>query len=112
MSNYAPWALFLDDERYPPTGSDRHWVICRTVNNAIACVKARGFPNFASFDHDLANEDRAIDFVKWCIEKDLDSGGKLIPAEFQFTVHSENPAGAENIRCMLENYINHRSIQK
>jgi len=118
--------LFLDDERMPKDvtwlliggvgsrGAD--WHIVRSVNEAIAWVKENGFPDVISFDHDLAMEHYAgdfsgqntgHDFAKWLVDYDMDT--HTMPNNFYFTVHSKNPTGAENIRCLLESYIRHRA---
>lgn len=65
----------------------------------------RGGPSLASFDHDLGDGEDAISFVRWLIEKDLDSDGSLIPRDFRFWVHSQNPVGKANIEGLLNSYL-------
>ncbi len=43
-------------------------------------------------------------FLHWLIEKDMDQPG-FIPAELTFAVHSQNPIGARNLKCLLEGYL-------
>ncbi len=117
--------LFLDDERMPRDvtwmligGFDcwaADWQIVRSLNEAVAWVKANGFPDVISFDHDLgmahyegnySDGTTGLDFAKWLIEYDMDT--HTMPENFTFTVHSMNPIGAENIRLLLEGYLRHR----
>ncbi|HEY6438132.1 MAG TPA: cyclic-phosphate processing receiver domain-containing protein, partial [Ignavibacteriaceae bacterium] len=65
-----------------------------------------------SFDHDLglmhyagdySDGKTGYDFAKWLIEYDMDMN--TMPSNFTFTVHSKNPIGSENIRELLNNYI-------
>ena len=118
--------LFLDDLRNPGDVTwvripSADWAIVRSFDEAVEWVKEHGFPHFISFDHDLGyeafdtNENGLIivtdstetptgyDFAKWLIEYDLDT--KTMPADFRFTVHSQNPDGAANIQRVLDNYI-------
>lgn len=123
--------LFLDDERMP---SDVTWVnigsgpweIVRSYAEAVAWVQQNGFPDHISFDHDLGYEafdtdengivivtdatpaPSGYDFAKWLIDFDMDTGS--MPEYFSFTVHSMNPIGAENIKYLLNGYINAKDI--
>lgn len=99
--------LFLDDVRevrdvYPdddPAG----WMVCRSARTAQEAV-SRAWPDHVSFDHDLGDGvPTGMDFAKWLIELDLDTGG--MPAGFTFRVHSANPPGAANIRGLLDGYL-------
>lgn len=121
--------LFLDDERMPDDvtwlliggvgarGAD--WHVVRSLAEAVAWVKANGFPDVISFDHDLglmhyamdySNEQTGYDFAKWLIEHDMNTGS--MPDTFDFTVHSKNPIGAENIKTLLRNYMRLRKPDK
>lgn len=42
------------------------------------------------------------------LERDLNDKGAFIPKNFTFEVHSANPPGAENIRGLLNNYLEQR----
>ena len=104
-------ALFLDDERYPPKNG-YEWIILRTFDEATNYVTRYGMPPYASFDHDLGeNSKTGYEFVKWLVEYDLDSGNTIIPSEFTYYVHSQNPVGAANIRGYLDSYLDMRGSQ-
>ena len=103
------YKLFLDDIRQPP---DDSWIVVRSYQEAVDYVINTGFPHTISFDHDLSTEHYANDystektgkdFANWIIEHDLDHN--TMPNNFQFFVHSANPAGAANIRGILTNYM-------
>ena len=97
MSITHPWKLFLDDERTPRNDG---WKIARTYEEAITLIAKRGMPQHIAFDHDLGAGKTGMDFAKWLVEALLD--GKLkIPDGFTFSVHSDNPNGADNIRGLL-----------
>lgn len=100
--------LFIDDERYPPNDGT-NWTIVRSSSEAIEYVLNHGCPTFISFDHDLGGEDTAMVFLHWLIEKDMDQPG-FIPAELTFAVHSQNPIGARNLKCLLEGYLLSKSM--
>lgn len=114
--------LFLDDERMPKDVTwiliggvghwDADWKIVRSYDEAIAWVTEHGFPDVISFDHDLglmhyahdySDGKTGLDFAKWLVEYDMDT--HTMPDNFHFTVHSKNPIGSENIRELLNNYI-------
>ena len=96
-------AMYLDDIRNPKTNKD--WVILRNSEEAINYVKQNGMSSFASFDHDLGGDDTAMIFIKWLIDYDLENDGKIIPADFQWNVHSANPVGVKNIDGILKSYM-------
>ncbi len=93
--------MFIDDERHPVTDD---WVVVRTSQVAIDYVWHFGCPVEISFDHDLGGEDTAMIFVKEFEGFVLD--GMRIPDNFKFSVHSQNPIGAENIKNRMNNIIN------
>lgn len=96
--------IYLDDLRNPSTQSD--WVIIRTSADAVGYVRKFGCPDMISFDHDLGGDDTTMVFLKWLIDYDLDSNGKIIPEDFSYTIHSSNPCGRENIDGLLQSYLN------
>lgn len=110
--------LFLDDLRNPeevtwvvlPQGVD--WVIVRSYNDAIRWVEIHGWPVFVAFDHDLGEfsatgeEKTGYDFAHWLVNYALD--GNLMPANFNFVVHSMNHVGGKRITYLLNSYIQHR----
>jgi hypothetical protein len=97
--------LFIDDLRDP---TDTSWIIARSSADAIACLEQRGCPDEISFDHDLGYDDTAMTVAKRLVDMDLDAGGQFIPPGFRFYVHSANPVGAANIRCLLTSYLQAR----
>lgn len=95
--------MFIDDERFPPDNG-KNWFICRNMMEVKQLIRIKGFPVFCSFDHDLGeNEPTGYDIVKWMVECDMNNS--IIPYEFTFYVHSQNPVGAKNIREYLNNYL-------
>lgn len=102
------YRLFLDDERFPPNDSQR-WEIARSVGQARVIVKSMGCPEFISFDHDLGHHQLSgKDFANWLIDIDIDSAGTVIPSNFEYYVHSQNPVGVTNIKGLLDQYLLHR----
>lgn len=115
------YKLFLDDYRHPPFLDikgfkhpwEYEWVIARSMDDAIRIVKDRGLPVFIAFDHDLEDahydgelgqERTGYEFAKWFANYVLDNNLEL-PANFDYVVHSMNPAGAENIRAYMRNFM-------
>ena len=94
--------LFIDDERFPPDDG-REWVIVRSSEEAIECIRTRGIPDFISYDHDLGGYDTAMRFIMWLIDAYLD--GELGTFPVNYTIHSQNPVGARNIKCLLDGFI-------
>ncbi|RMG21239.1 MAG: hypothetical protein D6732_27515 [Methanobacteriota archaeon] len=95
---------YLDDSRT----LDGFDVCLRSTHEAISFVEKNGCPSFISFDFDLGGNDRAIDFVKWLVEKDIDSAGTIIPKNFSFDVHSANPVGSAELMAYLNGYLTFR----
>jgi hypothetical protein len=118
--------LFLDDERNP---SDVNWIkipnvrwsVCRNFHEFKKYIDVWGMPEAISFDHDLAPEHyeacinethdygniaTGYDCAKWLVEYCRQSR-KKIP---QYTVHSLNPVGRENITTYLENAKKHLKL--
>lgn len=116
--------LYLDDIRIPqriPHGFDE-WIIVRNYDQFVDYINNNGIPDLISFDHDLADEHynpsmylgiekyneisrnftekTGFDCAKWLVEYCMDNNIKMC----QFTVHSANPAGAENILGLLNNF--------
>lgn len=85
--------LWLDDIRPMPDGFD-HW--SKTAENAIDYIKNNRV-TYISFDHDLGTARTGYD-VALFIEQRASKGIK--PPDW--SIHSQNPVGAQNIRvCML-----------
>lgn len=110
--------LFLDDERMP---SDvvwcaiglGPWVIVRSYEEFRDYIKKNGIPHRVSFDHDLCDahyqacfagshdygpEKTGYDAAKWLVFH----CGERCPFP-DYTVHSMNPIGRENITSFIEN---------
>ena len=111
------WTLFLDDIRFPEDvrynyGLYKNVRICRSMDDAVWAVRQYGLPVFISFDHDLADEHYIVSdgektgytFAKWLCDYIMDNNLRL-PVGFGFFVHSQNPVGAENIRCYMNNFL-------
>ena len=122
--------LFLDDWRFPikcaeymyRRGIDckiyhEEWIIVRSYGEFVEWITANGLPDMISFDHDLADvvelkenlsiekwfdlennkEYTGADCAQWLINYCIDNN-KSIP---EFTVHSDNPGGSDNINGKL-----------
>ncbi|WP_319804248.1 cyclic-phosphate processing receiver domain-containing protein [Chryseobacterium kimseyorum] len=113
--------LFLDDLRHPIdayhyTKQDiflrDDWEIVRNYHQFVSSILVEGFPEFISFDHDLADEDylesdsheipekTGYECAKWLINYCMDHNVELP----KFFSHSMNPVGKENIESLLNNY--------
>lgn len=114
--------IFLDDERFPHnvtwiTLPLVEWSIVRNYDDFVSTIQSRGLPQIISFDHDLSfehypsngnmipqyheyKERTGFDCANWlvhhCIEKNLP-----LPECY---IHTQNPIGRENIKCILDNY--------
>jgi len=99
--------LYLDDIRDPETDD---FIVVRSYDAAVHWMRQNGCPAVLSFDHDLGDSDvrSGYDVAKWLVERDLNDSGKFIPADFKFIVHSANPPGADNIKGLLNNYLEMR----
>lgn len=96
------YSMYIDDERFPKYEFD---VIVRSFDQATSYMLIYGVPTYISFDHDLGeNTPTGFDIAKWLVEMDQDNVCTM-PETFSFNVHSANPVGAENIRCLLNNYL-------
>ena len=123
------YKLFLDDERKPsqvtwiemPLGP---WMVVRSYDEFVKCIKENGMPAYISFDHDLAHEhyrasmynpDRHYNkyytdgtfkemtgygCAQWLVEYCMDN---KVPVP-EYRVHSMNTIGKENIEGLLESY--------
>lgn len=109
-SEYKPWKLFLDDER-DPIGDD--WVICRNIYEVFDECIVRGLPTFVAFDHDLGSNDpdynNGYSVAHWIINEIL-NGRWVLPKDFNWYVHSQNPIGAENINTLLNNFMRSQAL--
>jgi len=95
--------MFIDDERFPVYET---FVICRSSDEAIKFMEQNGIPEEISFDHDLGGDDTSIKVINW-MENALLDGKVEFPENFQYSVHSQNPIGAANIRNKMEGLVAH-----
>lgn len=95
------WKLFLDDERYPVTDD---WIIARSSEDARTLVRGKGMPVEIAFDHDLGGDDTSVKFIWWFIDQHYDNG-LVIPLDFTYSVHSQNPVGAERIKSLVDGFL-------
>lgn len=109
-----PTILWLDDVRnpfldfelkVPVVAGDIVWV--RSFEEFNAWITNNGTPDVISFDHDLGDvndahpEKTGMDCAKSLIDYCIDNDAKLP----RIYVHSSNPVGSENIRCLLNNFL-------
>lgn len=102
--------LFLDDIRTVDMIYDSSIIhefdLVRSYREFVEYINLNGVPDFISFDNDLgleANEELAPDgyaAAKWLV---YESGLDL--KNLTFKVHSANPVAAEQIKGLLNNYI-------
>lgn len=104
--------LFLDDIREPSwvykDPPFKQWVVARNYDEAVNIVEKYGFPNLVSLDHDLGDSGTksGMDFAKYLVARDLDYHD--MPENFEYLIHSSNPAGAANIRGLLDSYAKYK----
>lgn len=121
--------LFLDDERDPLDVTWvnlplYNWTIVRNYREFVSHIEKNGLPKFVTFDHDLAiehypfmeptatalkadcipyeiyKEKTGYDCAKWLVEYCMENR-KFLP---EYAIHTKNPVGAENIRCLFRNF--------
>lgn len=105
------YKLFLDDlrelSRIHPGEDPDGWRVCRGFQEAADAV-AMEWPIHVSFDHDLGEGvPTGMDFARFLVELDMLTG--QMPEGFTYSVHSDNPPGAANIRGLMDGYLRHRS---
>lgn len=95
------YKLFIDDERFPVTDD---WIVVRSSQEGINHIMASGMPVEISFDHDLGGDDTSMKFIWFMIDQLID--GKLtLPEEFCYSIHSQNPIGAANIKGLMDGFL-------
>lgn len=104
--------LFLDDirtiEMVYDSSLSSAFDIVRSYKDFVAYIQENGLPDFISFDNDLGLDEEGelapdgYAAAKWLV---YESGLDLI--DLTFKVHSANPVAAEQIRGLLNNYIQH-----
>lgn len=102
------YKMFIDDLRTPP---DETWILCKSSSEAIEYTKNNGSPIYVSLDHDLGEDDTTMIFLKWLIDRDIDTNGKFIPEKFIWNIHSANPVGRDNMNSLLSSYMNFKSSE-
>ena len=108
--------LFLDDIRsldmVYPNSNLNEWVIVRNYYEFINYINKYGLPKFISFDHDLGvgytEEKTGYDAAKWLVDYCFDNKNKMP----EYSVHSQNPVGVENIINYLKNAEKHLGVNK
>jgi hypothetical protein len=114
------WKLFLDDYRSPEQVgfNSNEFFIARSYDEAVKLCEEMGCPQHVCFDHDLSDEHyhgvwgknpTGKDFANWLTFKDMEARFKFIPDDFTYSVHSMNPAGAENIDKLMSSYLCYRN---
>ena len=103
--------LFLDDIRTPEmvyeSTEAKKFVVVRSYADFVTYIKDNGLPPLISFDNDLGLDKSGkvapdgYAAAKWLVYQ---SGLNL--KDLKFNVHSANPVAAEQIRGLLNNYIN------
>jgi hypothetical protein len=101
----ADYKLFLDDERMPGKSLEDA-VIVRSYCEFKQVITERGIPKYITFDHDLGDGEYT---GKKCAEYlAMRMMGRMRPdniEDFRYDVHSQNPVGAKNIRCYLDQFL-------
>lgn len=105
------YTLFLDDERVPSSDlivTTENLAICRTYDDAVETVLRLGMPEHICFDHDLGEYSRTgHEFAHWLVLYAFRT--KPYP-EIKYSIHSQNPIGAGNIKGVLDNYHKYKDI--
>ena len=110
------WKLYLDDMRPVEFARDLYiycdddekfnapWHQAHNFGEAVALVETLGLPIQIDFDHDLGDGPTGFDFAKWLVEYDQEHD-VITQDNFNWTVHSVNPEGANNIDALLKSYL-------
>jgi len=106
--------IFLDDERDPPDDGNE-WIVVRSWAEFKAVLSMDDvLADFISFDHDLGNPynmdnpKTGFDCAKYLVQMAMSKTSRRycpLPDSFQWTVHSENPVGRDNINGLLKSYF-------
>ncbi len=98
------YRLFLDDEREPVDG--QRYVVARSSDEAMALVLDRGIPLEICFDHDLGGDDTAMRVV-YAMCAHMQDHKIQFPNDFSYSIHSQNPVGAERIASFMNSALLH-----
>lgn len=101
--------LFLDDVRDPHEAFFRKhksfkiidWIVVRTVEEAISVIKAKGLPEYISFDYDL-EQGYTTDLISFLKDQPLSS-------TFDYDIHSTNKHGVNLIKEEMDKVLNRTS---
>lgn len=99
------WKLFLDDERIPVKND---YLIARSFYDAMDLIDTFGIPSHIAFDHDLGLGANGCDFAEWFANYIIDRDGLIwheLPKNFSYSVHSMNPIGANNIKNVMDAFL-------
>lgn len=112
MTRKQKW-FFLDDLRFPPSSEQKEWVIFRDGPSMIETITADGtLPDGISFDHDLGeNTMSGHDVAKAILDLVLDDL-VVVPKNFEFRVHSDNPVGSFNIFNTMNDVFTYDRIRE
>ena len=95
------YKLFIDDERFPVTDD---WIIARSSKEAIHILYHQGMPSEIAFDHDLGGDDTSMKFCHALFEY-MAATPAYVPAGFKYSIHSQNPIGAQNISGYMDQLL-------
>ena len=104
--------LFLDDERHPADWwfEEAPIHIARSYDEFKAELEMYGCPEYISFDHDLGDASKSgMECAHLFVNKILDNELQMDP-KFSFSIHSQNPVGAENIFGLISQFMIHHSL--
>lgn len=107
MKPSVPYSVYIDDERFPkkhpPIGD--FWIICRNMSDFKRFIHFYGIPKYISFDHDLGDkEPSGKDIANYLVEQWLDEN-IVFDHDFEYNIHSANSVGRENIKGLLDNFL-------
>lgn len=98
------WKLWLDDQLDDPAAPARHtpagYIGARSSAEARDLVIKYGVPEFMNLDHDLGENDRAMDFLHWLALEFATEGP--VP---NYVIHSANPVGSANISSFMNSWF-------
>lgn len=102
--------LFLDDVRTVDMVYDYTYIsefeVVRSYDEFVAYIQKNGLPSLISFDNDLGlNEGGEVAPDGYAAAKWLVYESGLDLRNLKFKVHSANPVASEQIRGLLNNYI-------
>ncbi len=101
------WKLWLDDQAFDPDcplrWAPEGFFAATSSQIAIDHVLCSGLPDFVDFDHDLADGDNAMRFLRW-LEYSWNAEGIAGIKPFGYRIHSANPVGTDNLVSFMESW--------